>query len=556
MAITRVCIYTRISTDEENQPTSLHSQRERLEAFCRAQEGWRIVAHKQDQATGTKLDRPGLQAALDLARSGAIDMLLVYRVDRLSRKVRQLAQLAEELDTLKVVLRSATEPFDTGSAAGRMMLQMLAVFAEFEHATIVDRISAGIERRAKEGRWFGGRPPFGYRFSNEERVLVPDPVKAPIVRRVFDLYARKRLGTRTIAQLLDDEGAPAPSAGWGHPGVHWIINNPTYVGKIRWRDKVFDGIHEPLVDEFTFAKAQAILAERGEHAKRRGNASDFLLSGLLRCGKCGKAYIGMSANGNGGRYHYYACTGRQKYGPKACTGERLPRDKVDEAVLHQLVSIYRDTNIVADAITHANAETEKRRPEFEQRLASIGAEITRAEQALERYYEAFERGKLSPERCEDRLTRLQARLDDLHAQQAELALTAPHEAAHAATPALVAEVANLLETVIDEGDPQKAKALLRLLIDELRVNSRAEILPTYRLVTPEVCAMSEKVERTGIEPVTSGLQSSRWPSGLSRSRRGLGARAGVSSMGLRESPGAVGAFRRPRAGYARDESLV
>src|SRR5581483_1622244 len=205
MAITRVCIYTRISTDEENQPTSLHSQRERLEAFCAAQEGWRIVAHKQDQATGTKLDRPGLRAALDLARSGAVDMLLVYRVDRLSRKVRQLAQLTEELDGLGVVLKSATEPFDTGSAAGRMMLQMLAVFAEFEHATIVDRISAGIERRAKEGRWFGGRPPFGYTFSNEERALVPDPVKAPVVRRVFDLYAHKRLGTRTIAQLLRDE---------------------------------------------------------------------------------------------------------------------------------------------------------------------------------------------------------------------------------------------------------------------------------------------------------------------------------------------------------------
>ena len=148
MAVTRVCIYTRISTDEENQPTSLHSQRERLEAFCKAQEGWRIVAHEQDQATGTKLDRPGLQAALGLAREGRIDLLLVYRVDRLSRKVRQLAQLADQLDVYSVILRSATEPFDTGSAAGRMMLQMLAVFAEFEHATIVDRISAGIDRKS------------------------------------------------------------------------------------------------------------------------------------------------------------------------------------------------------------------------------------------------------------------------------------------------------------------------------------------------------------------------------------------------------------------------
>src|SRR6266542_7162905 len=219
MAITRVCIYTRISTDEENQPTSLHSQRERLEAFCTAQEGWRIVAHKQDQATGTKLDRPGLQAALDLARTGAIDLLLVYRVDRLSRKVRQLAQLTEELDTLGVVLRSATEPLDTGAAAGRMMLQMLAVFAEFEHATIVDRVTAGIERRAKEGRWATGKLPFGYT-RNDDKDVVPDEREAPVVRRVFQLYTRDRLGTTSIARLLAAECAPAPPAGWQPAVVH------------------------------------------------------------------------------------------------------------------------------------------------------------------------------------------------------------------------------------------------------------------------------------------------------------------------------------------------
>jgi site-specific DNA recombinase len=95
--MTRVCLYTRISTDEENQPTSLASQQERLEAFCKVQEDWRIIAHHEDRATGTKLDRPGLQAALDLARQRRIDQLLVYRIDRLSRKVRQLASIAEEL---------------------------------------------------------------------------------------------------------------------------------------------------------------------------------------------------------------------------------------------------------------------------------------------------------------------------------------------------------------------------------------------------------------------------------------------------------------------------
>jgi site-specific DNA recombinase len=214
----------------------------------------------------------------------------------------------------------------------------------------------------------------------------------------------------------------------------------------------------------------------------------------------------MSANGNGGRYHYYACSGRQKYGPKACDGERLPRDKVEQAVVHQLISLYRDEQLIGDALAKANAAAEKRRPEFEQRLASVGAEIARAERALERYYEAFERGKLSPERCEDRLTRLQSRLDDLHAQQAELELEAPHAANSAPTVADLAEVADLVEEVIAEADPQKTKPLLQLLIDGLRVNSRAEILPTYRLVTPAVCAMSEKVGRAGIEPATLGLK--------------------------------------------------
>jgi exonuclease VII small subunit len=204
----------------------------------------------------------------------------------------------------------------------------------------------------------------------------------------------------------------------------------------------------------------------------------------------------MSANGNGGRYHYYACTGRQKYGPKACDAERLPREKIETAVIDQLAALYRDQQVIRDALAKATAEAEKRRPEFEQRLASISAEISRAEQSLERYYEAFEHGKLSAERCEDRLVRLQARLDDLHAQEAELLAQAPHEAAHTPIAADLAQIADIIETVTTEGDPPKTKALLRLLIEERRVTSRAEILPTYRLITPQVCAMSEKVGGT------------------------------------------------------------
>lgn len=147
------------------------------------------------------------------------------------------------------------------------------------------------------------------------------------MRRIYQLYIEGRLGTIAIAHQLRAEHAPAPSAGWGHPAVHRVLTNPTYLGRIRWRDQDFISTHEPPIDQSTFDQAQAILTERSADAsRRRANRSDFLLSGVIRCGHCGRAYIGMSARGKGGLYHYYACTARKKYGPKACQGERVSRE--------------------------------------------------------------------------------------------------------------------------------------------------------------------------------------------------------------------------------------
>jgi site-specific DNA recombinase len=110
------------------------------------------------------------------------------------------------------------------------------------------------------------------------------------VRRIYQLYIADRLGTIAIAHQLRAEHAPAPSAGWGHPAVHRVLTNPTYLGRIRWRDQDFLSTHEPLIEQSTFDQAQAILTERGEDAsRRRGNRSDFLLSGVVRCGHCGRA---------------------------------------------------------------------------------------------------------------------------------------------------------------------------------------------------------------------------------------------------------------------------
>src|SRR6202521_2005924 len=187
----RVATYTRIPTDEEHQPFSLEAQAERLDSYARSQDGWEVVRRFTDQMSGSPLERPQLQRALAEARLGRFDLLLVYRVDRLSRSVRGLAQLLEDLDQAGGVFRSATEPFDTGSAAGRMMVQMLGVFAEFERATIIDRVIAGMERKAPRGGWLGGTIPYGYRLDRETKVLEPDEGEAPLVPVIFDLYLNK-----------------------------------------------------------------------------------------------------------------------------------------------------------------------------------------------------------------------------------------------------------------------------------------------------------------------------------------------------------------------------
>jgi site-specific DNA recombinase len=353
---------------------------------------------------------------------------------------------------------------------------------------------------------------FGYR-RNERKDVIPDERTVPTVKRIFELYTSGRLGTAAIARQLADEQAAAPPAGWQPAVVQLVLQNEAYLGRVLWRGQSLPGRHEPLVDELTFQRAQRLLRERGEDmALRRSNPGGYLLSGLVRCGRCRRAYVGMSARGNGGLYHYYACSGRQKLGPKGCDGDRIPRDKLETAVIHQLAALYRDGTLIREALHAATAKAQQAQPALEQQRRALAEETRRAERALVRYYAGFEAGDLDAKRFEARVSALEARFDALREQDADLARQLAPQAATAPDAAELAAVADNLETTIATADPQQAKALLRLLIKDLRVNARSEILPTYRVVTPAVCALPSSVERTGIEPVTSGLQSRRSPS--------------------------------------------
>jgi site-specific DNA recombinase len=307
---------TRISTDEVNQPYSLEAQANGLEQFVGSQPGMTITHRFVDKASGATLDRPGLQQALDAARTGAFDVLLVYRIDRLTRSIVGLMTIVEELEAAGVALKSATEPIDTQGPVGRMLLQLLGIFAEFERSLLIDRITAGFERKAAPGEWLGGPAPYGYALDSATKTLTANADETAVVQAIFAKYVDERLGAKAIANWLNDTGRRTRSGNlWTGQAALRLLRNPVYLGKIRHDETTHDGKHDAILDDEVFEQAQDLLDEQAAEAVDRAAASDYLLSGLTRCTTCcGGAYIGAGAQGKNRYYRYYVCRSRQTKG--------------------------------------------------------------------------------------------------------------------------------------------------------------------------------------------------------------------------------------------------
>jgi site-specific DNA recombinase len=326
----RVAIYVRRSTDDEHQPFSIEAQDTRLRSYVKSQPGWSLVARFEDDASGAKLNRTGLQKALAAAAAGKYDVLLVYRVDRFTRRIHDLVALLDELDNAGVTFRSATEPFDTSTPAGRMLVQMLGVFAEFEREMIIDRVINGMERKAAKGRWTTGLVPFGYtRDADDILVVVDDEIT--IVKLIFRLYTRRRLGCRAIAAYLNERNLLRRTAHrkaeaqprvqpWSHKTVADVLTNRVYLGEINFREIVAADAHAAVVDPATFDLAQQILTERGEMPGKKATASsEYHLTGKITCPACNRRYLGTNAHGRSRTYRYYTCFTRNRYGVDRCS---------------------------------------------------------------------------------------------------------------------------------------------------------------------------------------------------------------------------------------------
>jgi site-specific DNA recombinase len=395
----RCAIYTRKSSEEglEQDFNSLDAQREACEAFVASQkrEGWTLVSEMYDDGgfSGATMERPAFQRLLSDVSTGKINVVVVYKVDRLTRSLSDFAKIVDIFDKHAVSFVSVTQQFNTTSSMGRLTLNILLSFAQFEREVTGERIRDKIAASKKKGMWMGGQPSLGY--DVKDRKLVVNNREAETVRHIFRRYTELK-SVQELKEDLDDAGivskVRAASDGSRYGGrplsrgaLYLMLQNRIYRGEIVHKGKSYPGEHEAIVDEALWNTVQAILSEnRVDRANGKTGHEPNLLTGILFDAHGGRMSP-THANKKGTRYRYYISRSLLDGSAKAkAEGQRIPAAALESLAVRRIRSWLADPASIFQAIQHvaSDAVTQKRLIERARDLArqehDLGIEGLRA----------------------------------------------------------------------------------------------------------------------------------------------------------------------------------
>lgn len=391
---TRCAIYTRKSTEEglEQEFNSLDAQREAGEAYVASQkaEGWVALPHRYDDGgyTGGNMDRPALAKLLADIQTGLIDCVVVYKVDRLSRSLMDFARMMETFEKHKISFVSVTQQFNTTHSMGRLTLNILLSFAQFEREIISERTRDKIAAARRKGKWSGGHPLLGYDLAPQTRKLVVNEDEAKRVRAIFELYLERQSLIQTSAALnkrgwttkawTNSRGVARGGRPFDKCNLFSMLTNVIYLGKVRYKEEVHPGEHAAILDEDIWHRAQQMLRSNGRtggmHIRNKYGA---LLKGLIHCIPCQTAMSHSYTLKEKGKtaYRYYVCGRALKRGWEACPSKSLPAQQIEQFVVERIKAIGTDPALKAATLEQARTRATAATAAFEAERAAVEREL-------------------------------------------------------------------------------------------------------------------------------------------------------------------------------------
>ena len=348
----KCAIYTRVSTDNqaEKEFSSCEAQEQKIKSFVASQNNWEVFKVYSDAGySGATLERPALQQLLSDMKEGKIDIVLAYKIDRLTRSPKDFYQLIEFFEQAKIDFISITERFDTSTPAGRLLRNIMLTFSQFERELTSERTRDKMLERAKKGMANGGLTPYGYMRQNKK--LIPHLKEAEGVKSIFEKYLETK-SLFAVYNFLKEKGIKNHSGkNFSKTNIAYLLRNVVYIGKIKHRGEIYNGIHEPIISEEIFALAQKIHKEKLKNFRVYKN---FLFGGLVNCKECKLKMTSCFTNKKDGgrlkRYYYYRCTSTLQQDWQACPVKQVSAERLENFALENLERIFLDKNYLENLV--------------------------------------------------------------------------------------------------------------------------------------------------------------------------------------------------------------
>ena len=481
----RVAIYTRQSVASDLEFGSIDAQREAVAAYIASQrgEGWVALAERYDDHgfSGGNTDRPAFLRLVADIGAGKVDVIAAYKIDRVSRSLTDFTSFMANLEKHGVGFVSTTQSFDTRTSMGRLTLNILASFSQFEREVISERTRDKIAATRRKGMFTGGRPPLGY--DVVEKALVVNPAEAETVRLIFALYLDHGGLVATVEELqrrgirnkswTNKGGTAVHGAVFDKCNLRNLLTNPLYIGRIRCGSDLVEARHAAIITPKMFAEVARGLRERRPTHRIANGKWGATLTGILVCGQC-RAAMTHSANIRGPRVHrYYTCTTSQKRGAAACRGSRAPAAEIEEVVLGQIRAIGNDPSLLMATLTAARNARQAQVPQLQAESQRLTHERTQLATQRNHLLDALQHGGAAGRAITGRLGELDEQIAALQSRYDEIATQlVGFEAVELDEVAVRDALAQFTKTW-DELAPRERQRALRLLVEQVRFDARA-----------------------------------------------------------------------------------